>query len=78
MVYAWCMSRTNIDIDNDLIAEVMGRYGLKTKREAVTLALERLVGPRLSTDEILELEGIGWGGDLEKMRDDNPERQWNT
>jgi Arc/MetJ family transcription regulator len=77
-VYRWCMSRTNIEIDDDKVAEVMRRYGVKTKREAVDLALDRLVGPRLSTDEILELEGIGWEGNLEEMRDDNPERLWNT
>ena len=67
-VYRVCMSRTNIDIDDELIAEVMRQYGLKTKKEAVDLALRRLVRPRLSPEFIKSLEGIGWEGDLDEMR----------
>jgi Arc/MetJ family transcription regulator len=62
------MSRTNIDLDDELVGEVMRRYGLKTKREAVDLALRRLVGPRLTPAFLAALEGIGWEGDLEEMR----------
>lgn len=62
------MTRTNIDIDDELIAEAMRRYGLKTKKEAVDLALRRLVGPRLTRDFLKSLRGIGWDGDLESMR----------
>ncbi len=62
------MSRTNIDIDDDLVAEVMRRHGLRTKREAVDLALRRLVGPPLTREFLAGLEGIGWEGDLEEMR----------
>lgn len=62
------MSRTNIDIDEELIAEAMRKYGLRTKREAVELALRRLVGPRLSPEFLESLEGIGWEGDLDEMR----------
>lgn len=62
------MSRTNIDLDDELVAEAMNRFGLKTKREAVDLALRRLVGPRLSPEFIESLEGIGWDGDLDEMR----------
>ena len=32
------MSRTNIDIDDDLIGRVMHTFGLQTKRQAVHLA----------------------------------------
>jgi Arc/MetJ family transcription regulator len=67
-VYLWCMGRTNIEIDDELVAEAMRRFGLKTKREAVDLALRRLVGPRLSPEFVMSLEGIGWEGDLEEMR----------
>lgn len=63
------MSRTNIDIDDDLVAEVMRRHGLSTKRAAVDLALRRLVGVPLTTSALLELEGTGWDGDLDDMRD---------
>lgn len=62
------MSRTNIDIDDELIAEAMRKHGLRTKREAVDLALRRLVGPRLSPEFLESLEGIGWEGDLAEMR----------
>jgi Arc/MetJ family transcription regulator len=73
------MARTNIDIDDDLVAEVMKRYDLKTKREAVDLALRRLIGPKITTPEILELEGIGWDGDLDEMRTaTEPEYKWRS
>jgi Arc/MetJ family transcription regulator len=62
------MSRTNIDLDDELVAEVMRRFGLRTKKEAVDLALRRLVGPRLSPEFLEGLEGIGWEGDLDEMR----------
>ena len=62
------MTRTNIDIDDGLIAEAMRKYELRTKREAVDLALRRLVGPRLSPEFLESLEGIGWAGDLDEMR----------
>ncbi|MBL8931139.1 MAG: type II toxin-antitoxin system VapB family antitoxin [Kineosporiaceae bacterium] len=62
------MGRTNIDLDDDLVAEVMRRFGVKTKREAVDLALRRLVGVPLQRDFLLGLEGIGWDGDLEALR----------
>lgn len=67
-MYVRCMSRTNIDIDDELIGEAMRRYGLKTKKDAVDLALRRLVGPRLSPEFLASLEGIGWDGDLDEMR----------
>jgi Arc/MetJ family transcription regulator len=66
------MARTNIDIDQDLVAEAMRRFGLRTKREAVDLALRRLVGPRLSPEFLESLEGMGWEGDLDEMRSSDP------
>lgn len=71
-VYGWCMARTNIDIDEEACAAVMRRYGLKTKREAVNLALRRLarkVEP-MSVEEVRAMRGTGWDGDLEAMRSD--------
>lgn len=140
------MTRTNIDIDDEACAEVMHRYGLSTKREAVNFALRMLqangityaeplgreiadsVGTpaaehepyefgetimlgdmsyrRLSIEEarkrrgknmdlpvtqeeiqnlpyeavnrpaiedVLALQGIGWDGDLEEMRQNSPQ-----
>lgn len=71
-VYRWCMVRTNIDIDDDLVREVMRRYDLSSKKEAVDLALRRLVGVPLTQDFLRGLRGSGWSGDLDVMRDDPP------
>ena len=62
------MARTNIELDDALVSEVMRRFGLRSKREAVDLALRRLVGPRLSPEFLAGLEGIGWEGDLAEQR----------
>jgi Arc/MetJ family transcription regulator len=62
------MSRTNIDIDDQLIAKAMKLYGLKTKREAVDFALRELLGgPPMTLEETLAMQGTGWGGNLDEM-----------
>lgn len=63
-----CMTRTNIEIDDELIARVMKKYGLKTKREAVHFALAEVAGPKSLREGLLSLEGIGWDGDLDEIR----------
>jgi Arc/MetJ family transcription regulator len=68
MVYPWCMSRTNIDIDDAACAEVMRRYELTTKREAVNLALRTLAGEPLDLDAARSLRGSGWDAELDEMR----------
>jgi Arc/MetJ family transcription regulator len=62
--------RTNIVIDDDLMAEVLEVTGIKTKREAVEEGLKLLL--RMSAQqEILKLRGkIHWQGDLDEMRRD--------
>jgi len=67
-VYHECMSRTNIDIDEDACRVVMQRYQLATKRAAVNFALRSVAGEPLSVDEARQLRGSGWDGDLEQMR----------
>ncbi len=62
------MARTNIDVDDELVAEVMRRYGVTTKKEAVNFALRQLVGVPLTRDFLMSLEGIGWEGDLDDIR----------
>lgn len=60
--------RTNIVIDDELIAEAMRLTGIRTKREVVDTALRTLVRLRRQRD-VLTLEGkIVWEGDLEEMR----------
>jgi Arc/MetJ family transcription regulator len=68
------MSRTNIDIDDELAAEVMRRFGLTTKKAAVDLALRRLVGLPLTREFLLGLEGVGWEGDLDALRSEQPDK----
>jgi Arc/MetJ family transcription regulator len=62
-----CM-RTNIEIDDDLMREARRLTGVKTKREAVDLALRELVA-RHRRLGILELRGrVHWEGDLGASR----------
>ncbi len=62
------MGRTNIEIDDELVERAMRRYRLPSKRAAVDLALRRLVGEPMSREEALAMEGAGWSGDLETLR----------
>jgi len=60
--------RTNIEIDDDLMAEAQRLAGTTTKRETVELALRELVG-RHKQVGILKLKGrVHWDGDLESSR----------
>jgi Arc/MetJ family transcription regulator len=65
------MGRTNVVVDDELVEKVMRLYRLRTKREAIDFALRAVAG---SSDRrgILDLEGSGWGGDLEAMRTGDP------
>jgi Arc/MetJ family transcription regulator len=62
--------RTNIEIDDELMSQVLKASGAKTKREAVELGLRTLL--RLKQQErIRKLRGkINWRGDLDAMRRD--------
>jgi Arc/MetJ family transcription regulator len=62
------MTRTNIEIDDELIGRAMRLYRLRSKKEAVDLALRRLVGEPMSRQEALATEGSGWAGDLAEIR----------
>ena len=66
------MTRTNIDIDDALIARVMKRYRLATKKDAVEFALRAVVGSRMSRKEALAMEGSGWESELSDLRDREP------
>ena len=62
------MARTNIDIDETACQQVMRRYGLTTKREAVNFVLTRIAEEPMSLQEALAMEGTGWDGDLDELR----------
>lgn len=51
------MGRTNIVIDDELLDIVMRRYGLRTKTEAVDIALRRLAGQPMTIEEKLAMYG---------------------
>ena len=68
MVYRVCMSRTNIDLDDEACRVVMQRYRLSSKREAVNFALRTVAGEPLGLDEARRLRGSGWDGDLVELR----------
>jgi Arc/MetJ family transcription regulator len=72
LVYALHMARTNIEIDDELVGRVMSRYGLRTKRAAVDLALRRVDVEPMSREEALAMRGSGWEGDLERLRAGQP------
>ena len=62
--------RTNIVIDDELMADTLKVTGLKTKREAVELGLRTLLQLRRQ-GEIRDYRGkLAWQGDLEAMRSD--------
>lgn len=63
-----CMTRTNIDIDDQAIDSIMRRFDLSTKREAVNFALRRLAAEPMTVEEARRMRGAGWEGDLEEMR----------
>ena len=65
MVY---VSRTNIDINDDVIARVQARFGIRTKREAVDFALRRLLVVPMTDNEVQEMRGSGWDADLDELR----------
>ena len=62
--------RTNIVIDDRLMADTLKATGLKTKREAVELGLRTLLRLR-GQEEIKRFRGkLAWVGDLDAMRSD--------
>jgi len=62
--------RTNIVIDDELMANALKLTGLKTKREAVELGLKTLVTLK-KQEKIRQYKGkLPWEGDLDEMRTD--------
>ena len=48
---------TNIEIEDTYLQVVMDRYGLRTKTEAVELALRHLAGQPMTREEALAMRG---------------------
>ena len=49
--------RTNIEIDEDYVQAIMDRFGVKTKTEAVELALRHLAGQPMTREQALAMRG---------------------
>ena len=63
--------RTNIEIDNDVVAELMELTGRKTKRQVVDDALRDQLHRMRAAKVILMLEGdVEWEGDPAGLRSD--------
>jgi Arc/MetJ family transcription regulator len=61
------MSRTNIDLDDELLRRVMKRYGVHTKTEAVDLALRQAGGQPMTIAEALAMRGAHAIDDVEDV-----------
>jgi len=49
--------RTNIEIEDTYVQAIMDRHGVRTKTEAVDLALRHLAGQPMSRDEAMAMRG---------------------
>jgi Arc/MetJ family transcription regulator len=49
--------RTNIEIEDAYVQAIMDRYRLRTKTEAVDLALRHLAGQPMTREEALAMRG---------------------
>ncbi|HEX2065167.1 MAG TPA: type II toxin-antitoxin system VapB family antitoxin, partial [Acidimicrobiales bacterium] len=49
--------RTNIEIEDTYVQAIMDRYGVRTKTEAVDLALRHLAGQPMNREEALAMRG---------------------
>lgn len=60
--------RTNIEIDDELMEQVLKATGIKTKREAVEEGLKTLLRFK-QQEKVREYRGkLRWTGDLDEMR----------
>ena len=56
--------RTNIEVEDVYVEAIMDRYGVRTKTEAVDLALRHLAGQPMTRTEALAMRGAGAIGAL--------------
>ena len=57
-------TRTNVEIEDAYVQRIMDRYGVRTKTEAVDLALRSLAGQPMSREEALAMRGSGSIGNV--------------
>lgn len=56
--------RTNIELEESYLEIIMKRYMVRTKTEAVDLALRHLAGQPMTREEALDMRGTGAVVDL--------------
>jgi Arc/MetJ family transcription regulator len=67
--------RTNIEIEDTYLQAIMDRYGVRTKTEAVDLALRHLAGQPMSKADALAMRGAHAIGKL--PADSKPPSSWS-
>lgn len=71
--------RTNIEIDDTLMAQAMQAGGYTTKRETVEAALKVLAQRKRAYAALLAMGGtVDWQGDLDAWRTDKPRPAYGT
>jgi Arc/MetJ family transcription regulator len=60
--------RTNIEIDDELLSDAMTASGQPTKKATVEEGLRLLVQVRRQSQALADIKGLGWDGDLDRMR----------
>jgi Arc/MetJ family transcription regulator len=65
--------RISLTIDDALMNEALRLSGAGTRRRAIELALQTMVRLRRQ-EQVRSLRGIGWEGDLDESRRDDPDR----
>lgn len=68
--------RTNVVLDDELMAKTMKATGKTTKRAAIEEAMRRTVRNEELKEALERLRGIGWAGDLDKMREGWAPSDW--
>jgi Arc/MetJ family transcription regulator len=56
--------RTNIEIEDTYVRRIMQRYGVRTKTEAVDLALRCLAGRPMTREQALAMRGVNAIGEV--------------
>jgi Arc/MetJ family transcription regulator len=66
------MGRTNLYLDEALVTRAMVLTGARSKRQAVDIALRRLVEKKSLYSSLRRLRGqVAWEGDIEAWRRDD-------
>ena len=64
--------RTNIEIEDTYLQTIMDRYGVRTKTEAVDLALRHLAGQPMTRERALAMRGANAIGEVPDDSDPRP------